>query len=192
MRVRFKVTPAELEKSETEWKDWVSKRSRDFVSSWRDSIPASTADQGGTEPVNATCFGKVVNVHHDECILCEAMEATRTDPELPHGTMLQRLRRLEHTIRKLQMSTVEEGTIAAGTRNEPTFEDLVNASTWKHESASSIEKPAAVAEKRLFNGISFRPEKLEATIDIQEGQWKISRSITKALVRSVGGDRNSR
>ncbi|KAF3049626.1 hypothetical protein E8E11_004146 [Didymella keratinophila] len=188
LRARFEITPAEVQKSEKEWREWLSKRSTlNFVSDWRDFVPTSTSNQDEVETIGEKRFGKVIVAQHDKCIICEAMETIRADPAVSHEEKVQRLRRLQHTVPKLQMSTVTEG--AMGTRNVPAYGNLMNASTWGHESASSIREQTAVFKKGLFDGMSFRLENLESTIDIQEGHWKVSQNITKALVNSVGGDK---
>jgi hypothetical protein len=190
LRARFKATPTELQESETEWKKWLSKRSTlNFVSSWRDSIPKSKPEQDQAELIGEARFGKVVVAQHDKCTLCEAMESIRADPALSHEAKVQRLRRLEHTIPKLQMSTATGGMTGFAVLDEPTFEDLVSASTWEYASDASVKEKIVVPRNGLFVGMSFRPEKLESTIDIQEGHWKMSRNITKALVNSVEGDK---
>lgn len=188
MRARFKVTPAELQKSEAEWKEWLAKRSTlNFVSSWRNFLPTSTSNQSEVERVGEARFGKVAMAQHDKCIVCKAMETIGADPAFSHEEKVQRLRRLEHTVPKMQMSTVTGGT--TGTRTEPSYGDVMNASTWADESASSIGEQTAVPAKGLFDAMSLRPEKLESTVDVQEGHWKTSRNITEALVNSVGGDK---
>lgn len=191
LRAGFEVTPAELQQSQTEWKEWLSQRSSsaDFVSGWRDSVPRSVSQQQEVGLVSEARFGTVVVALHDKCILCEAMETIRADSIISYEEKVQRLRRLEHTVPRLQMSTLTGVSPVFEARSEPTFDDFVGAPTWTSGSASLLKDRAAVPRKGLFDGVLFREEKLEGTIDVQEGHWKMSRALTKALVNSVGSDK---
>lgn len=143
------------------------------------------AESKKADVVGEARFGKFVPAQHDKCVLCQAMETTRADPTLDHEEMMRRLRRLEHRDPKRLLSPPTGGSVAPGARDESTFDDLVSTSAWGHESASPAQKDTAVSNEGLFRNMSPRVDITESTLDVKEGRYKSSRTITKLLAKSA-------
>ncbi|KAJ4379099.1 hypothetical protein N0V86_005140 [Didymella sp. IMI 355093] len=193
LETRFRVTRDEQKQSETGWKAWMAKRfdeqgTPDFVSNWRDFVPAAEPEEEKVKLIGEARFSKVVVALHDKCILCEAMETVRVDHTLSHADKMQRLRRLEHSVPKLQISALGRMPIASGSREESILEGVVIASAWGQRSVLSAREHTADSVKGRLGNMLTGIGNVESTVDIREGQHKLSQSITESLVNSVPGD----
>ncbi|KAF1933374.1 uncharacterized protein M421DRAFT_789 [Didymella exigua CBS 183.55] len=194
LRQRYKSTSAEREESHKAWRKWLASRSDegapplpDFVTGWRDFVPAAKPKQEKVASFGEARFGKQVSARHDKCFLCEAIETTRADPELPCEDKRQRLQRLEHTIPKLIMGR----STAPGVQDGPTFDNLVSVSAWGHESSSPGQvyiAVTAVSNEGLLRNALNEVGSIESTLDTKKGQHGLSRTITRFLVESAPGD----
>jgi hypothetical protein len=193
LEARFRVTSTEQKQSETEWKAWMAKRfngqgAPDFVSNWRDFVRAAEPEEEKVKLIGEARFSEVVVAPHDKCILCEAMATVRADTTLSHADKMQRLRRLEHSVPKLQVSALGRTPIAPGSQEESILEDMVIASAWGQRSVLSAREHTADSIEGRSGNMLTGIGSIESTVDIREGQHKLSQSITKSLVNSVPGD----
>ena len=158
----YRVSDAEWEASEAQWREWVSKRdTTGALDPGRFHVPPGKALWQECSVGDEERFSNVLRPQHEECLTCCAIEIVRSDVTISGEEKTKRVARLAHTIPRLQPWPSTGGPISPRILGELNFDDLVDVSAWGREHARPAEKEFVPVKVGTLRGILPKADVLE-------------------------------
>ncbi|KAH6622216.1 hypothetical protein C7974DRAFT_473564 [Boeremia exigua] len=140
----YHVSDAEWNASQTQWREWVSKRDTvGALDAGRFHIPPEKAVWQEGRILGEERFSKALSPQHEGCLSCSMKRDVESDETLSGEKKAEQLAQLAHDVPILRVPANAGGPVLPQTFDELSFEQLVDISAWNHDRAKPSQTMAA-------------------------------------------------